>query len=202
MAISQLNESLRRIVLSGVITEETGAQFLEHITALEYIDHTKPITIYIDTYGGSIDAALLIYDCIRTTSCPINTVGLGKVMSAGTLILSAGDKGHRFIGPHTRAMIHEVSGGSKGTISNMENSINETRRMQDVYATLMAKHTGQKKSKVLEDMKIDNFMSAKQAIEYGLADKLFPSRKIASKSSKKKTKRKTTKKAAKKKSRG
>jgi len=178
MAINNFHEQLRRIVLSGAIKEDTGAAFLEQMTALEYIDHTKPITIYIDTYGGSVDAALLMYDCMRTSSCPINTVGIGKVMSAGVLLLSAGDKGYRFVSPNTRIMIHEISGGSMGTVSEMETSVAEIKRMQDIYITLLAKHTGQTKAKVLKDMQGDNYMSANQAIKYGIADKVFPSRKM------------------------
>lgn len=195
MAINSFHEQLRRIVLSGMIKEDTGAAFLEQMTALEYIDHTKPITIYIDTYGGSIDAALLMYDCMRTSSCPINTVGIGKVMSAGTLLLAAGDKGYRFISPNTRVMIHEVSGGSIGTVSEMETSVTEIKRMQDIYVTLMAKHTEQTKAKILKDISGNNYMSAKQAINYGIADKVFPSRKmVARKPPTKKTAKKKTKK--------
>lgn len=179
VAINSFHEQLRRIVLSGIIKEDTGAQFLEQMTALEYIDHTKPITIYIDTYGGSVDAALLMYDCIRTSSCPVNTVGMGKVMSAGVLLLAAGDKGYRFVSPNTRVMIHEISGGSIGTVSEMETSVTEIKRMQDIYTSLLAKHAEVNKAKVLEDMQKVSYMSAKQAINYGIADKLFPSRKVA-----------------------
>lgn len=180
MAISSFNENLRRIVLSGSITEEIAAQFLEQMTALEYVDHGKPVTIYIDTYGGNVDAALLMYDCMKTSACPINTVGIGKVMSAGVLILAAGDKGHRFVSPNARIMIHEVSGGSWGTVSEMEVSVTEMKRMQDTYVNLLCKDTGQKKQKVLQDIKLDKYMSAKQALDYGIADKIYPSRKVSS----------------------
>lgn len=192
MAINSFHEQLRRIVLSGTIKEDTGAAFLEQMTALEYIDHTKPITIYIDTYGGSVDAALLMYDCMRTSSCSINTVGMGKVMSAGVLLLAAGDKGYRFVSPNTRVMIHEISGGSIGTVSEMETSVTEIKRMQDIYVSLLAKHTGQTKAKVQKDMEGTSYMSAKQAINYGVADKVFPSRKMVSR--KAPVKKKTTKK--------
>lgn len=180
MAISGFNEQLRRIVLSGHVREDVAAQFLEQMTALEYIDHTKPITIYIDTYGGNIDAAMLMYDCMRTSACPINTVGIGKVMSAGTLLLSAGDSGFRYITPNTRVMVHEVSGGSVGTVSEMEASVSESKKVQDRFLSLLSKHTGKSKSLLLDDvLHQNNYMSAKEAIDYGLADKVFPSRKIS-----------------------
>lgn len=190
MAISQLIEQLRRIVVSGSIKEDTGAQFLEQMTALEYSDHTKPITVYVDTYGGSVDAALLMYDVIKTCSCPINTVGMGKVMSAGVLLLAAGDKGYRYISPNTRVMIHEVSSGVRGTVSEMDNAINESRRLQEVYIKILAKNTGKSLSQIKKDITVDKFMTAQEAIKYGIADKVLPSRRIVSrkKASKRKAK--------------
>ncbi len=88
--ISAMNEQLRRVVVTGSIKEETSSQFLEQITALECIDITKPISLYIDTYGGSLSAALSMYDTLKACCCPIVTIGIGKVMSAGVLLLAAG----------------------------------------------------------------------------------------------------------------
>lgn len=175
--ISQLNEQLRRIVLSGTIREDSAAQFLEQITAFEYVDITKPITVYIDTFGGSVDAALLMYDAIKACACPVVTVGIGKVMSAGVLLEAAGEKGSRFITENTRVMLHEVSGGAFGPISEMEVSIAETRRLQDIYLELLAKDTGQTKQKILKDIGKDFYMSAAEAVKYGIADKVVPTRK-------------------------
>ena len=83
MSISPLHEAVRRIVLTGSIREDSSAQFLEQITALEYLDSSRVITVYVDTYGGNVDAAMSIYDAMRICKCPIRTVGIGKVMSAG-----------------------------------------------------------------------------------------------------------------------
>lgn len=175
--ISSMNEQLRRIVLSGYIKEDTAAHFLEQITALEVVDMSKPISIYVDTYGGSVDAALCMYDAMKACCCPIVTIGIGKVMSAGVLLLAAGDKGNRFITENTRVMIHEVSGGTFGPISEMENSVAETRRMQDVYNSILASETGRGTDEILNDMKYDKYMSAREAVKYGIADKLVPTRK-------------------------
>jgi ATP-dependent Clp protease, protease subunit len=175
--ISPLNEQLRRIVLSGIIREDSAAAFLEQITAFEYIDISKPISVYIDTVGGCVDSALLMYDCIKSCCCPIVTIGIGKVMSAGVLLLAAGEKGSRFITENTRVMIHEVSGGAFGPISEMENSIAETKRMQEMYIDLLIKDTGASKTKLLKDMSKDYYMSAEEAVKYGFADKLVPTRK-------------------------
>ena len=197
--ISAMNEQLRRIVLAGSIKEESSAQFLEQITALECIDMNKPISIYIDTYGGNIDAALCMYDTIKACCCPIVTIGIGKVMSAGVLLLAAGDKGNRFITQNTRVMVHEISGGTFGPISEMENAIKETKRMQAVYIELLAKDSNTNKVKLLKDMKKETFMSAEETVKYGIADKLVPTRRLIKKVTSQKKKpsgKSTTKKKA------
>lgn len=196
--INAMNEQLRRVVISGVIKEDTAAQFLEQITALECLDVTRPISVYIDTYGGSLDAALCMYDTIKACCCPIVTVGIGKVMSAGVLLLAAGDRGNRFITENTRVMIHEVSAGAIGPISDMEASLEETRRQQEVYVKLLAKDSGTAKTKLLKDMKAETFMSAEEAVSYGVADKIVPTRKPIKKLSTSKTTKKTAKKTTKK----
>jgi len=173
-----MNEQLRRIVLSGVVKEEQASQFLEQITALECSDIGKPITLYIDTYGGSVDSAILMYDTIKACCCPIVTVGVGKVMSAGVLLLAAGDPGHRFITQNTRVMIHEVAGGAFGPISEMEVSVKETRRLQNLYIDLLAKDCGVPKKKIISDMNSgERYMSATEAVSYGIVDKIIPLRK-------------------------
>lgn len=187
--ISAPNEQLRRIVLSGSIRESIGSEFLEQITAMECADIGKPITIYIDTYGGSVDTALLMYDAMKTCCCPIVTVGIGKVMSAGTLLLAAGEQDSRFITEHTRVMIHEVSAGTFGSLSEMEQDVDEIKRLQEVYVDILSKDTGVNRKQLLADMKLTKYMSAAEAIKYGIADKLVPTRKISKKkvAAKKKT---------------
>jgi len=175
--INVMNEALRRIVLTGSIKEDTSAQFLEQITALECVDMVKPISIYIDTYGGNLDAAILMYDAIKACCCPIVTIGMGKVMSAGVLLLAAGEQGSRFITQNTRVMIHEISSVSMGPISEMERAMIENKNMQDVYINLLSTDTGVSKAKLLKDMQKETFMSSSQAIKYGIADKIVPIRK-------------------------
>src|SRR5574337_1302570 len=163
MAISHFNEHTRRIVISGTIKEDTAAVFLEQITALEFLDVSKPITIFVDTYGGSVDAALSIYDAMSICSCPIRTIGVGKIMSAGVLLLSAGDKGNRFITQNSRVMIHQVSGGAAGVVKDMEITVKEISRQQDVFVELLAKNTGKSKSQIMTDISRDKYMSATEA---------------------------------------
>ena len=186
--ISQMNEQLRRIVISGNIKEDTASLFLEQITALECIDMAKPISVYIDTYGGSLDAALCMYDAMKACCCPIVTVGIGKVMSAGVLLLAAGDKGNRFITENTRVMVHEVAGGTYGQISEIETSVAEMRNQQEIYINLLVADSGVTKAKLKEDMKATTYMSAAEAVKYGIVDKMVPTRKV--------TRKVTTKKAS------
>jgi ATP-dependent Clp protease, protease subunit len=177
MGVSHYNDQIRRIILSGEIREETAAGFLEQMTALERVDMDAPITVYIDTYGGNVRAALAMYDMMRICACPIETVGIGKVMSAGVLLLAAGDKGNRYLTSNCGVMIHQISGGIFGTVSEMETNVKETQYLQELYVSILSKHSGVPKTKILKDMQIDNYMTAKQAIQYGVADLILPSRK-------------------------
>lgn len=178
MPISPLNEVIRRVVLAGVVGEESAAQFLEQLTTFEYIDISKPVMVYIDTYGGNVDSAMLIYDAIRTCQCPITTVGIGKVMSAGSLILAAGDPGNRLIARNTRVMIHQVAGGVHGTVSELNNELEEMSRMQEQYLDLLSFHTGRPKKQILEDISDNKYMTAQEAIDYGIADAFLAERKV------------------------
>ena len=177
MGVSHYNDQIRRIILSGEIREEMTAGFLEQMTALERVDMDAPIAIYIDTYGGNVRAALAMYDMIRICACPIETVGIGKVMSAGVLLLAAGDRGSRYLTSNCGLMIHQISGGVFGTVSEMETNIKETQYLQNLYAGILSKHCNVPKNKIVKDMQTDNYMTAKQAIQYGIADMILPSRK-------------------------
>lgn len=184
--ISQFNDHTRKIVISGVIKEDTAAIFLEQLVSYEHLDVTKPITIYIDTYGGSVDAAMSIYDAIATCGCPIRTVGIGKVMSAGVLILAAGDKGHRYITQNARIMMHQVSGGVAGTIKDIDIAAQEISRLQDVFVNLLSKHSGKKTVEILEDISRDKYLTSYDAVKYGLVDHLVLPKKKNTKVVKKK----------------
>ena len=181
MAISQFNDHTRRIVISGTIREDTAAVFLEQVSALEAYDVSKPITVYVDTYGGSVDAALSIYDAMSICACPIRTIGIGKIMSAGVLILAAGDKGNRFITQNARVMIHQVSGGANGTAKDIGIAVKEINRQQDVFVDILAKHTGKTKTQILTDMGRDKYMTSTEALNYGIIDGVVEPRKIVSK---------------------
>jgi ATP-dependent Clp protease protease subunit len=174
------NPEARSIMLMGDLTEEKS---LEIITALIVLSAQvnaetgvpDPIKIYVSTYGGSADEMFGIYDVMnmcKEKGVIIETVGLGKVMSAGTLILSAGSKGHRKIGKHTRVMIHAVAGGSMGGLHSILNEMEQMKGLQDSYIQAISNETELSKKQVqgLINRKVNVYLSAEEAIEKGLAD--------------------------------
>jgi ATP-dependent Clp protease protease subunit len=136
-----------------------------------------PIVFYISTYGGSADEMFSIYDMMGVTKakCEIETIGLGKVMSAGTLLLAAGTKGKRKIGRHCRVMIHAVAAGSSGELHDIENEIKSIKNIQELYINAMSKETHMTKRMIqkLLDRKVNVYLTAEEAVEYGIADEII-----------------------------
>ena len=134
----------------------------------------KPITFYISTWGGDALGMFGIYDLIRTIrdECPITTYGLGKVMSAGVLLLAAGTKGQRKIGKHCRVMMHSVRGGHVGTIHSLENEMVETRWIQSQLIKALAEESNltEKQLKKMLGKNLDLYLTAEEAVKYGIAD--------------------------------
>jgi ATP-dependent Clp protease protease subunit len=174
----QFGEQIRRIIISGPIGDMTAASFLDQITFFEYQDVGVPINVYIDSPGGSVSSALAMLDAMTTCACPIRTIGMGQVASAAVLLLAAGDKNNRVISPNCRVMIHQCSCGIGGNTSEIENEILEVQRIQDIYNSLLSKYTGKKIAQIKADMVQNHYMGAKQAISYGICDRIMPIRKM------------------------
>jgi ATP-dependent Clp protease protease subunit len=140
-------------------------------------DPLEDITFYVSTYGGSADDMFSIYDVMNFAKkrCDVSTVGLGKVMSAGVLLLAAGTKGKRKIGKNCRVMIHAVSSGNVGTIHNLVNELGEIQNLQEAYIDAIVENSNFTKRtlKKLMDRKVNVYLSAEEAIEYGIADELI-----------------------------
>ena len=134
----------------------------------------KPITFYISTWGGDALGMFGIYDLIRTIreECAIETYGLGKVMSAGVLLLASGTKGQRKIGKHCRVMMHSVRGGHVGTIHSLENEMGETRWIQKQLIQALVEETNltEKQLKRMLGKNLDVYLTAEEAVKYGIAD--------------------------------
>ena len=135
------------------------------------------IKFYLSTYGGSADDMMAIYDMMRLTKLnrDIETIGMGKIMSAGTLLLAAGTRGKRKIMKNCRVMIHAVSAGSMGTIHNLVNEMEEIQNIQDSYIAALCKETllTKRQLKKMLDQKVNVYLTAEEAVEYGLADEVI-----------------------------
>lgn len=163
------NES-RVVLLHGDVTEDLAREFMEALLDLVGQDPLKEIIVYIDTYGGSPYSMFAMHDMMRHISCPIHTVGIGKIMSAGVLLLAAGDV--RSIMPNAAVMLHQVSSGMHGKTSGLDVELTHLKDIQDRTYKLYAKYTGKQYEEIktyLSDPH-DMYMTADEAVRFGLAD--------------------------------
>jgi len=172
----------RSIMFVGEINEEKTADLISALLVLsqqkeEKEERAEDIKIYISTYGGSADEMFGVYDIMNHCKqfCDIETIGFGKVMSAGTLLLAGGTKGKRKLGKHCRVMIHAVNGGSVGELHNLENEMEQMKALQDNYIQCLSSETQMTKRQIqsLINRKISVYFSAEEAIEKGLADEVL-----------------------------
>jgi ATP-dependent Clp protease protease subunit len=137
---------------------------------LESTSPGKPINFYINSPGGSVTAGMSIYDTMQFIKSPIHTTVMGIAASMGSFLAMAGEKGKRAILPHARHMIHQPSGGASGMASDVEIQYKELQYWKETLTDIYVKHTGVDREKIAKDMDRDFFMSAKESIDYGLAD--------------------------------
>ena len=173
----------RSIMLQGNLEEESAAEIITALIVLSSqkdpeTNEVEPIKFYISTYGGAADEMFAIYDVmnyVKKQGVIIETVGLGKVMSAGTLLLAAGTPGHRKLGKHCRVMIHAVAGGSMGELHSIKNELEQMNVLQESYIKAMADETEMSKKQIqnLINRKVNVYLSASEAIEKGLADEVY-----------------------------
>lgn len=160
----------RIIMINDEITDQLAALIVAEILFLNAKDQTEPITIYINSPGGSIYAGLAIYDIMKKVECPISTIGIGLCASMGAFLLSSGDKGRRFALENTEIMIHQPLGGSQGQVSDIEIMTKRYLYLKNKLNQMLAAHTGQSIKKIAKDTDRDYFMSSLEAKEYGLID--------------------------------
>jgi len=181
-ALMQAHEQMRCISLYGDVDEESAAETvaglltLNHMSAGENPEDNK-IELVISTYGGCSDDMFSIYDVMTMVkrNNAIRTVGIGKVMSAGVLLLAAGTKGERHIGRNCRVMLHAVSAGHHGMLHNLENELEEVRKLQDLYIENLISVTNLTKRQIKTFLrkKSNIYFTAEEAIKYGIADKIL-----------------------------
>ncbi|MDX1390804.1 MAG: ATP-dependent Clp endopeptidase proteolytic subunit ClpP [Rheinheimera sp.] len=166
----------RIIFLTGQVEDHMANLIVAQLLFLESENPEKDIYIYINSPGGSVTAGLSIYDTMRYIKPDISTICVGQAASMGAFLLSGGTKGKRYLLPNARVMIHQPLGGFQGQATDFEIHAREILSIKEKLNRLMAEHTGKTYEQVCKDTERDNFLSAQQALEYGLVDAIFSSR--------------------------
>lgn len=167
----------RIIFIGQEINDHVANIVVAQLLFLRMEDPKKDINLYINSPGGYISAGLAIYDTIQIMNCKVNTYCVGMAASMGAFLLTAGTKGCRFALPHSRMMIHQPSGGIKGSAADIDIQANEIIKLKRILNERMSYHTGQPIEKIEEDSNRDFYMSAEEAKKYGLIDEVFTPKK-------------------------
>ena len=165
----------RIIFLGTEIDDEVANSVVAQLLLLDSENSEKDIMLYINSPGGVITAGMAIYDTMNLIKSDVSTICLGEAASMGAFLLSAGAKGKRMALPSARIMIHQPLGGARGQATDIEIEAKEIRRMKDMLIGIMAENSGQSFDKVKEDCERDHYLSAAEAVEYGLIDKVVTS---------------------------
>ncbi|GHQ90253.1 ATP-dependent Clp endopeptidase proteolytic subunit ClpP [Helicobacter pylori] len=163
----------RIVLLSGEINDSVASSIVAQLLFLEAEDPEKDIGLYINSPGGVITSGLSIYDTMNFIRPDVSTICIGQAASMGAFLLSCGAKGKRFSLPHSRIMIHQPLGGAQGQASDIEIISNEILRLKGLMNSILAQNSGQSLEQIARDTDRDFYMSAKEAKEYGLIDKVL-----------------------------
>lgn len=167
----------RIIFLTDEVNQTTASLIIAQMLFLEAEDPKKDIMLYINSPGGSVYDGLGIYDTMSHLKCDVATIGVGVQASMGAFLLASGTKGKRSLLPHATVMIHQPSAGSRGKVTDMEIDLKEGIRLKKLLNEIMAANTGQKVERIEKDSDRDNWMTAEEAVKYGLVDQIVSSRK-------------------------
>ncbi len=166
----------RIIVLSDEVNDATASIIVAQLLFLESEDPDKDIYFYINSPGGSVTAGMAIYDTMNYIKCDVSTICIGLAASMGAFLLSSGAKGKRLSLPNSEIMIHQPLGGAKGQATDVEIHAKWLLKTKEKLNAILAKNTGKSVEAVAADTERDNFMSAEEALEYGLIDKIITNR--------------------------
>ena len=166
----------RIIFLSDEVNDTTASLVVAQLLFLEAQDPDKDIEFYINSPGGSVTAGMAIYDTMNYVKCDVSTICIGMAASMGAFLLSAGAKGKRIALPNSEIMIHQPLGGARGQASDIKIQADLILRTRDNLNRILAENTGKSVEEIARDTERDNFMTAQQALEYGLIDKIFEKR--------------------------
>jgi ATP-dependent Clp protease, protease subunit len=162
----------RKIFLWGQVDDKSAKHVIDRLMYLDALE-TKDIHLYINSPGGYVTSGFAIYDCIKSLNSDVSTICTGFAASMGSILLSVGAKGKRFIQPHARVMIHQPSGGARGPASDIEITAQEIIKTKELSAKILADNCGQTIEKVMKDFNRDHWMSAEESVAYGIVDKVI-----------------------------
>ncbi|MCK0115003.1 ClpP family protease [Gelidibacter sp. F63206] len=161
----------RKVFLWGQVDDKSAKHVVDRLMYLDALE-TKDIHFYINSPGGYVTSGFAIYDCMKSLKSEVSTICTGFAASMGSILLSAGAKGKRFIQPHARVMIHQPSGGARGPASDIEITAQEILKTKELSARLLAENCGQTLEKVMKDFNRDHWMDAEESVAYGIVDKV------------------------------
>ncbi len=166
-----------RIIFLGTAIDDMVANLIiAQLLFLESEDPTKEIYIYVNSPGGLITSGLAIYDTMQYVKPPVATICTGQAASMGAVLLTGGEKGKRYALPHARVLIHQPLGGAQGQATDIDIQAREILRMREEINSIIVKHTGQEMEKIRQDTERDFFMTAEQALKYGIIDQIVEKR--------------------------
>ncbi len=166
----------RIIFLGHALDDDVANVVIAQMLFLAAKDPAKDIRLYINSPGGSVTAGLAVYDTLRFVKCDVETICIGQAASMAAVLLAAGTPGKRGALPNSRILLHQVFGGSQGMAADVKIQTDELLRMRDLLIDILAEHTGKTKKKVARDTDRDCFMSAEEALDYGVIDRIVPPR--------------------------
>ena len=159
----------RKVFLWGMVDDDSAKHVIDRLLYLD-MQNSKEIQLYINSPGGYVTSGFAIYDTIKSIKSPVSTVCTGLAASMGSILLSVGEKGRRFIQPHARVMIHQPSGGARGQASDIEITAQEILKTKELSAKILADNCGQDFDKVMKDFNRDHWMGADESVAYGIVD--------------------------------
>lgn len=159
----------RKVFLWGQVDDKSAKHVIDRLLYLDALE-TKDIHLYINSPGGYVTSGFAMYDCIKSLKSDVSTICSGLAASMGSILLSAGTKGKRFIQPLARVMIHQPSGGARGQASDIEITAQEIIKTKELSAKILANNCGQSYEKVIKDFNRDHWMGAEESVAYGIVD--------------------------------
>jgi ATP-dependent Clp protease protease subunit len=162
----------RKLFLNGQVDGKSAKHIIDRLMYLD-MENNNPIELFINSPGGYVTDGFAIYDTIKAIKSPVYTICSGLAASMGSILLSVGEKGHRYIQPNAKVMIHQPLGGAQGQATNIEIQAQEILKIKELSAKILADNCGQDYDKVMKDFSRDYWMDSKESVKYGIVDKIL-----------------------------